>query len=399
MKVKIYVAAHKRYNVIDVPGYIPIQVGAAINEKLPYLADDTGDNISAENLYFSELTATYWFWKNDTESDILGLNHYRRYFPGKKGRVLTTDEIEDILKDYDVIVTSLNSLPEGNTIRSAYEELHEPADVIAAEKSIKTLYPEYIDAFCDVMDGNDTYICNMIIAKRETMDAYLSWLFGVLFEMKKYIDPSKYDNYSRRSYALMAERLETVWIRHNGIKAYEATPICTEEKTETRETREAGEKLVKEGRLDDLLPLMQKAHDDRPDMFLWTSDITDRLSDLLTIGRIYGAEDAANIKHSGCFGTMSVEKLYSFIDRLKDILNNEKACRLIPLTSIIPKKLRYLLVISSRVNMLPFSFMNQPFYKQSNPSAQNKYQKNQYCDYLLHVFSSLTPYDSQPLIH
>ena len=52
-KISIYVAAHKNYNVQRIPCYIPIQVGAAINEKLPFIGDDTGDNISAKNPHYS----------------------------------------------------------------------------------------------------------------------------------------------------------------------------------------------------------------------------------------------------------------------------------------------------------------------------------------------------------
>ena len=46
---------------------------------LPYLKDDQGENISFKNQFFSELTGTYWVWKN-TSQEITGICHYRRYF-------------------------------------------------------------------------------------------------------------------------------------------------------------------------------------------------------------------------------------------------------------------------------------------------------------------------------
>lgn len=47
--------------------------------ELPYIGDDTGDNITQKNKNYCELTAMYWIWKYDS-SKIVGLCHYRRYF-------------------------------------------------------------------------------------------------------------------------------------------------------------------------------------------------------------------------------------------------------------------------------------------------------------------------------
>ncbi len=56
------------------------------------------------------------------------------------------------------------------------------------------------------------------------------------------------------------------------------------------------------------------------DEFLWTSDITGRLSDILTIAQIYEAESATGMPHSGYFGgTKDVDELYAIIDRLKEL--------------------------------------------------------------------------------
>ena len=77
--IKIYIAAHKKTELPQKDGYIPLQVGAALHDDLGYLKDDVGDNISSKNPNFCELTGLYYIWKNE-KADIVGLSHYRRFF-------------------------------------------------------------------------------------------------------------------------------------------------------------------------------------------------------------------------------------------------------------------------------------------------------------------------------
>ena len=70
MDLTIYTLTHKHFTKPDDNMYVPLQVGTAIDSPLGYLRDDTGDNISALNGYYSELTGLYWIWKNVLEHAI-----------------------------------------------------------------------------------------------------------------------------------------------------------------------------------------------------------------------------------------------------------------------------------------------------------------------------------------
>lgn len=83
MNVKIIIATHKKTDLPIDHLYLPIHVGKEGKDNIGYEGDDTGDNISFKNPYYSELTAVYWAWKN-LDADYIGLVHYRRYFSYKR---------------------------------------------------------------------------------------------------------------------------------------------------------------------------------------------------------------------------------------------------------------------------------------------------------------------------
>ena len=101
--VKIIVATHKKYRMPVDEMYLPVHVGAVGNETISGCQrDDEGENISALNPYFCELTGLYWAWKN-LEADYIGLVHYRRHFlrrfcgKGLRGAVLKKRILRKIL--------------------------------------------------------------------------------------------------------------------------------------------------------------------------------------------------------------------------------------------------------------------------------------------------------------
>ena len=61
--MRIYIVSHKMVKFPELSDiYMPLQVGVAINGKLPgdWSYDCEGDNISNKNGSFNELTGMYW---------------------------------------------------------------------------------------------------------------------------------------------------------------------------------------------------------------------------------------------------------------------------------------------------------------------------------------------------
>jgi len=217
--MKIYIATHKDF-VSEVPEiYEPILVGSDINQSSsPIKKDNIGDNISSKNPYYCELTALYWMWKNET-ADIQGLVHYRRFFSGIDVRgslfgLLTKSEILHYLENHDVILIRPYQFKE-RSVGEQYKAFHLDKDLQAMKQLINTRCPDYSAAFEQVMQGNKLIRYNMFVARKPLVQDYCSWLFPLLFELEESIDPASYDNYQKRVFGFLAERLFTVWLMKN----------------------------------------------------------------------------------------------------------------------------------------------------------------------------------------
>lgn len=225
----IYIATHKKFEVPSVDGYVPIYVGAEGKQKLGYLSDNTGENISQKNKNYCELTGMYWVWKN-TNDEYKGMVHYRRYFSNslRKKYILKESTIKNILKKYDVIlpfsVSMNNSLIEDFCEISGYKK-----DLDSVRNIIESKYPEYITTYDKIMNGNKIYFYNMFIASKDVFDNYCEWLFNILFELEKDVDLTDYNDYQKRIYGFISERLLNVYFEHNKYKVFECGVINIEE--------------------------------------------------------------------------------------------------------------------------------------------------------------------------
>ena len=233
--IKIFICAHKDVPLPQHPYFLPVQAGAALHEPIPdYQPDSEGDNISTKNPHFCELTCHYWAWKNLRNVDIVGLNHYRRFFDftrkwpnfsADKHFIPTEDflkqdyqfpDLEGILKKYDTILPIARHWRVSNT--QQYADYHIGKDWEVLRQIIKDRSPQYMPAFEKTMDHSNKAVgYNMFITHWKHFEAYSEWLFDILFEVERRVPPIE-DPVQSRIYGYMSERLINVFCEHHHLR-------------------------------------------------------------------------------------------------------------------------------------------------------------------------------------
>ena len=256
--IKIYILYYKPGFIFDLGEiYQPLMSGKSsllVLNDMP--GDNSGDNISIKNQYYSELSGIYWVWKN-TSQDITGCCHYRRfftalpepffyklkrllYFPARlhrkrigliytsntrlfETRILNQSEIEKLMKSYDAILPQARKLK--YTVETHYQRYHDINDLYVLREILTDKYPEYLGAFQSVMISKRLYANNMFILKNEHFQEFMNWWFDVLFEFERRIDLNKYSDYQRRILGFMAERSLNIWFMKQQLKTVELPVI------------------------------------------------------------------------------------------------------------------------------------------------------------------------------
>lgn len=216
MATKIYVVTHKTVSGIPADRTL-IGVGSGEIDNVG-LRDSGGESISEKNANFCELTALYWIWKND-RSDLIGLEHYRRFFCKKTSFVakpLSVSAVEKKLKRADILLPRKLIMRE--TVYEQYNNGHIISDLDQCRNIIGEKYPDYLPSFDKTMKRKRAYMYNMFVMRRELLCEYAEWLFSILFEAEKRIDLTGRDPYQMRVFGFLSERLFQVWITHHNLK-------------------------------------------------------------------------------------------------------------------------------------------------------------------------------------
>ncbi len=259
LKAKIYVSMHKPSYIPKNKFLVPIQVGSALaTGEIPnILQDNVGENISSKNKRYCELTAQYWAWKNDKDSDYLGFWHYRRYMSFDTGKAkdstiwgviprekitekqlkefaITESDMAEVIDGADLImpdswrvIDTVNLEKTGNLKNiSLYEHWNqhlEKSDIDTLISVISEKYPEYTRALFEVLYSDTAPFYNMFIMKRELFQEYNEFCFGVLEEIEKQVDHEKYSVELYRTLGHIGERLVAIFAKHLEISRKEIT--------------------------------------------------------------------------------------------------------------------------------------------------------------------------------
>jgi len=248
-KADILVCYHKPFDKIENEILKPIQVGAEVSGiDLGFLKDNTGENISAKNKYYSELTALYWLWKN-SNADYKGMVHYRRILDFSSGNLRWVNKIPDnyackfclsksflehIFCNYDIILPMRRVISKYKTNYEQYKYKHIISDLDKVLSIIKEKYPQMYDIAVDTMKNTrETYLYNMLVTKKEIFDDYAKWLFEILFSLEKDIQPEveNRNDYQKRVYGFLSERLFTIYVQYlkkKGLRTIELPVIYCE---------------------------------------------------------------------------------------------------------------------------------------------------------------------------
>lgn len=170
----------------------PIHVGKALSDvSLVSLVDNTGENISDKNRIYSELTATYWLWKN-VKSKYKGIFHYRR-------QLMVSERELQWCMDNDVdAILPLPFVCYPNT-EGQYGRYISKEDREILMRAIQEIVTDEMEIITKILDDKYLYNYNMLIAKSEVYDEYCEWIFPILFraeELRNEIKPGVEDRFA-----------------------------------------------------------------------------------------------------------------------------------------------------------------------------------------------------------
>lgn len=177
------------------------------------------NNIDKLNPQLSEGTCLYWLWQNDN-SDIVGLEHYRRYF-AENGKPLTEQRIKEILQTHDIILHRSDDIGATTFIASSCCN-RIGGNMLPVAEAIYHYFEHYWPH--KAKDLAQQYMSryhwqgNMFIARKTIINDFCAWLFDFLFNKCGSLINT---NIPPRTLGYMIELfLFPYWMNNNNLKIY-----------------------------------------------------------------------------------------------------------------------------------------------------------------------------------
>ena len=208
--LKIYVVGSKNDNFYDMD---------SVRERWHWDDVHDGENNDADNPQLSEGTCLYWMFHHATD-DIVGLEHYRRYF-AEKGQPLTGTRAKEILRHYDVILhksgdVGLPMYLASNCCNRCGSSMIQAAE--AVYRCFERYWPNKAGDLAKQFMSRTHWQGNMFIMRRTVMDEFCEWLFDFIYNK---LPPFMPKNIPPRTMGYMIELfLFPYWMDNNGLKIY-----------------------------------------------------------------------------------------------------------------------------------------------------------------------------------
>lgn len=200
-------------------------VGSSKNRFLPldnirekFLIDQPheGDNIDFLNPWYCELTGLYYLWKH-VDDDIVGLEHYRRYFVNDKNQLLSENEIKKELETYDILCIKENYKFRG-PIKNwliKNDKWYDMQKFLVFTKIY--VGQDYYNAYVKYLNGDWHALGNMFICKKELINDYCEYMFDLLFTYME-AERNVGREIPKRIMGYFTEFLFGAWLKYNDKK-------------------------------------------------------------------------------------------------------------------------------------------------------------------------------------
>ncbi len=234
----------KTLSTVKSLGYIPVGLGDDSYSQ-EWLRDNTLDNISNKNKYYSEYSFHYWFWKNILptidDNSWVGFCAYREYWGNKmipkdnsKISDLAIKEIPSEWEDYNTIIGEhifINNLKFSKLIKHGVWSLfRNPSAIFKWKRNIRFHFDMWhgngnLDKAIDLLDDKNkedfrkytkknvsfSRGCMFVCRSKKIMNDYYNSLFPWLIRCEKIFGFNLKGYGNLRIYAFLAERYQSYW--------------------------------------------------------------------------------------------------------------------------------------------------------------------------------------------